>query len=101
MRWEEMPKGQTNLAELVRQFESNCRFEGKPETTCRWYGHILARYLEWAGNARLEDYNLESVREYLSYARTRPRYEDHATTLLCGEDVDDRLRHLRGLQAPP
>lgn len=59
MRWEEMPKGQTSLAELVRQFESNCRLEGKPETTCRWYRHILARYLEWAGEPCLEDFTLE------------------------------------------
>jgi hypothetical protein len=28
MDWKEMPKGQTSLAELVRQFESNCRLEG-------------------------------------------------------------------------
>jgi integrase/recombinase XerC/integrase/recombinase XerD len=87
MRWEEMPKGQTNLAELVRQFESNCRLEGKPETTCSWYHHILARYLEWAGEVCLEDFTLESVREYLSYARTRPRYEGHPTTPSNGQAV--------------
>ena len=53
MRWEEMPKGHTSVAELVKQFETHCRLEGKPETTCRWYREILNRFLEWAGDIRL------------------------------------------------
>jgi hypothetical protein len=37
MRWEEMKKDHTSLSELVGQFETHCRLEGKVETTCRWY----------------------------------------------------------------
>ena len=33
MRWEEMPKAHTSVAELVKQFETHCQLEGKPETT--------------------------------------------------------------------
>ncbi len=45
MRWEEMPKGHTAVEELVKQFETHCRLEGKPDTTCRWYREILGRCL--------------------------------------------------------
>jgi hypothetical protein len=66
MRWEEMDKGQTPLAALARQFESYCRLEGKPETTCGWYRHILERYLAWARDSHLADFTLERVRDYLA-----------------------------------
>ena len=59
MRWEEMDKGHTELGELVRQFQTHCRLEGKPDTTTRWYGDILGRYLRWAPESRLDDFTLE------------------------------------------
>jgi len=74
MRWEEMPKGHTSVADLVRQFETYCRLEGKPETTCRWYREILTRFLEWAGDVCPDEFTLEKVREYLSFLKNRPRY---------------------------
>ncbi|HXG36995.1 MAG TPA: tyrosine-type recombinase/integrase, partial [Dehalococcoidia bacterium] len=87
MRWEEMPKGHTAVAELVRQFETHCRLEGKPETTCRWYREILGKFLEWAGDVCLDELTLEKVRGYLGYLKSRPRYAGHPTTPSNGETV--------------
>ncbi len=87
MRWEEMPKGHTAVAELVRQFETHCRLEGKPETTCGWYRGILDKFLEWAGDVRLDEFTLDSVRGYLGSLKSRPRYAGHPTTPSNGETV--------------
>lgn len=87
MRWEEMPKGHTAVAELVKQFETHCRLEGKPETTCRWYREILAKFLEWAGDICLDEFTLEKVRGYLGFLKDRPRYAGHPTTPSNGETV--------------
>jgi len=87
MRWEEMPKGHTSVAELIKQFETHCRLEGKPETTCRWYREILNRFLEWAGDICLDEFTLEKIREYLGFLKTRPRYAGHPTTPSNGETV--------------
>jgi site-specific recombinase XerD len=87
MRWEEMPKGHTSVAELVKQFETHCRLEGKPETTCHWYREILNRFLEWVGDICLDEFTLEKVREYLGFLKTRPRYAGHPTTPSNGETV--------------
>ncbi len=68
-----MPKGHTAVAELVRQFETHCRLERKPETTCRWYRGILDKFLEWTGDVCLDDFTLEKVRGYLGFLKNRPR----------------------------
>jgi len=94
MRWEEMDKGQTPLAELVKQFEAHCRLEGKPETTSSGYRHILGSYLTWAGDSCLADFTIERAREYLAYLRSRPRYLGHPTTPANGETVSPHtFRH--------
>jgi integrase/recombinase XerC/integrase/recombinase XerD len=94
MRWEEMPKGHTKLADLARQFETNCRLEGKPETTCGWYRNILGSFLAWSGDICLDEFTLERVRDYLSYLRTRPRYAGHPTTPQNGKTVSPHtFRH--------
>jgi integrase/recombinase XerC/integrase/recombinase XerD len=82
-----MPKGRTSVAELVKQFETHCRLEGKPETTCRWYREILNRFLEWAGDICLDEFTLEKTREYLGFLKARPRYAGHPTTPSNGETV--------------
>jgi len=87
MRWEEMPKGHTAVAELVRQFETHCRLEGKPETTCSWYRGILNRFLEWSGDVCLDEFTLERVRGYLGFLKDRPRFAGHPTTPSNGETV--------------
>jgi integrase/recombinase XerD len=76
----EMPKQAIHIAELVKQFETHSRLEGKPETTCHWYRDILRRFLGWAGDITVEDFTIEQVREYLAYAKDRPRYDGHPTT---------------------
>ena len=87
MRWEEMPKGQTSLAELVKQYETHCRLEGKPDTTCSWYRDILSRFLNWAGDVCLDEFTLQKVREYLGFLKEKPKYAGHPTTPSNGETV--------------
>jgi integrase/recombinase XerC/integrase/recombinase XerD len=87
MRWEEMPKGHTSIAQLVKQFETHCRLEGKPETTCCWYRDILGRFLVWAGDVCLDEFTLEKVREYLGFFKEKPKYAGHPTTPSNGEPV--------------
>lgn len=83
----EMPKQAIALSELVKQFETHCRLEGKPETTCRWYRDMLRRFLGWAGELNVEEFTIERVREYLAYAKDRPRYDGHPTTPSNGRAV--------------
>lgn len=83
----EMTKGTIKVAELVRQFETHCRLEGKPETTCRWYRDILRRFLGWSGEISVDQFTIEKVRAYLVYAKERPRYQGHPTTPSNGRRV--------------
>jgi len=87
MRWEEMPKGQTSLSDLIKQYETHCRLESKSDTTCVWYRDILHRFLEWSGDICLDDFTLQKVREYLGFLKERPRFPHHPTIKPDGEGV--------------
>lgn len=89
-----MDKGTTKLSVLIGQYATDCRLQGKPETTCEWYRAVLERFHAWAGDLTLDDLTLEKAREYLAYLKDRPRYAGHPTTPTDGRKVSaNTFRH--------
>ena len=72
-----MIRSEIPIVRLTEQYLITCRTEGKTLSTLRGYTEKLGRFIRWWDEACLADFSVESVREYILYLQTAPKYENH------------------------
>ena len=69
-RWAKMGKNHIPISSLVGQYILTCRTDGKIFSTIRGYREKLRRFLGWGEAAKLGDFTVEMVRDYISHAQS-------------------------------
>ncbi len=69
-RWGKMEKSHIPISSLVDQHILTCRTEGKTFSTIRGYREKLRRFLGWGEAAKLGDFTVEMVRDYISHLQS-------------------------------
>jgi len=79
--------------------------DGKSESTISWYNYILKLFLRYLKENRyshsIEEFNIENVREYTLYLRSRNKFGKYANTQVqhTGLSPQTIRGHIRGLKA--
>jgi site-specific recombinase XerD len=76
-RWGKMGKSHIPTSSLVDQYILTCRTEGKTFSTIRGYREKLRRFLGWGEAAKLGDFTVEMVRDYISHLQSAHKFEGH------------------------
>ncbi len=99
-----MDKKRIPLSKLVEHYLTTCRTEGKTPSTLRGYKEKLGRFVRWCEDARLQEFSVELIREYILYLQTVPMYEGHPYHPCNGQpmsqsNVRNHVRVLRGFSS--
>ena len=78
-RWESVDKTSIPIAILVDRYLSTCRSSGMSPKTIRGYSEKLKRYVRMVGGT-LDDFTIETVREYLIRLQSSRKWEGHPYT---------------------
>ena len=70
-------KSHIPTSSLVDQYILTCRTEGKTFSTIRGYREKLRRFLGWGEAAKLGDFTVEMVRDYISHLQSAHKFEGH------------------------
>ena len=76
-RWKKMGKNHIPISSLIDQYILTCRTEGKTFSTLRGYKEKLRRFLGWEETAKLGNFTVEMVRDYISHLQSARKYEGH------------------------
>ncbi len=101
IRWETMEKNRIPLAKLAEHYFITCHTEGKTPSTVRGYREKLGRFIHWCEDACLADLSVELVRDYISYLKSAPTYENHPFHKSDGDHMSaaNAQSHVRVLRA--
>ncbi len=102
-----MDKGGSPLERLARHFEAHNRSEGKSPKTVIWYSRVLKYFGDYLREHnlpdQLENLDVQVVREFVLYLRTRKKWPDRQCHLaeqnLRAISVQSYVRALRGFFA--
>ena len=93
------------ITKLITHFEMSNLADGKSESTISWYNGILMlflRYLKENGHSNsIGEFNIENVRNYVLYLRSRSKFGIYANTQgqRSGLSLQTVRGHIRGLKA--
>jgi len=102
---EKPTRASPTIAKLISHFEMSNSADGKSESTISWYNYILKLFLRYLKENRyshsIEEFNIENVREYTLYLRSRNKFGKYANTQVqhTGLSPQTIRGHIRGLKA--
>ena len=101
IRWEAMEKNDIPLVKLAEHYFITCHTEGKTPSTMRSYREKLGRFIHWCEDTCLGDLSVELARDYISYLKSAPKYENHPFHKSNGEHMSaaNVQNHVRVLRA--
>jgi len=92
------------IQELIKRYELAKRAEGKSPKTIKGYNELLLsfyRYIqEHTGDTGVSRFTIDTIREYIIYLQTRPKFQGHPFTPARGnglsiESIRDHVRTLK------
>ena len=101
IRWETMDKRDIPLSKLAEHYFTTCATEGKTPSTVHGYRQKLGRFVRWVEDATLSEFSVELAREYISYLKSAPKFENHPIKSSNGDHMSaaNVQNHVRVLRA--
>jgi len=97
-------RGNPDIQELIKRYELAKRAEGKSPKTVKGYNELLLSFYrhirEHTGDTTISRFTIDTVREYIIYLQTRPKFQGHPFTPARGnglsiESVRDHVRTIK------
>ena len=94
-----------DIQELIKRYELAKRAEGKSPKTIKGYTELLLSFYRYIkdknSNTTISRFTIDTVREYILYLQTRPKFQGHPFVLPRGKglSIESIRDHIRTLKA--
>ena len=98
-------RGNFDIQELIKRYELAKRAEGKSPKTVKGYNELLLSFYQYikehASDTGISCFTIDTIRQYIIYLQTRPKFQGHPFTPSRGNglSVESIRDHIRTLKA--